>query len=230
MFCRAAILCILDPGSCVHYGLTIKGCMGDLPRIIGLGESARVVTKAILCLSCCQFLEGERSALPTQTPELGGPSTRSIAVVRKPCSAGLFACSAGNFWARGDLLGLCKMPTVKIAAAVAARSDPHAWCGFVLLWEDSRANQVATARVFAAPRLCCCSQILCYSLCFWEGVGWDCCTPACSALSLLLLALPQREETSRCHRCSLLCWRQSQQGKSCPTHNMVRLMESPQLK
>lgn len=81
MSCRAGVLYILDLGSCVHYGLTIKECMGDLPSVIGLGVSAHVLSKAILWLPCCLFLEGERSALPTQTPELGGPHTRSIALV-----------------------------------------------------------------------------------------------------------------------------------------------------
>lgn len=72
--CRTGILCVPDLGPCVHYGLSIKGCMGHLPRIIGPGVSPNAVTKDILCLSCCQFLEGERSALPTQTPELVVPA------------------------------------------------------------------------------------------------------------------------------------------------------------
>lgn len=78
---RAGVLRILDLGSRVRYGLTMKECMGDLPSVIGLGVSAHVISKAILWLPCCLFLEGERSALPTQTPELGGPHTRSIASV-----------------------------------------------------------------------------------------------------------------------------------------------------
>lgn len=136
-----------------------------------------------------------RDLLSPHRPQSWGVPTQGLL----PRSDGFFACSAGNFWARGDFLGLCKMPpgrTVEVAAAIATRSDPHAWCGFVLVWEDSRANQVVIVRVFAAPRLCCCSQIL-YSPCFWEGVGWDCCKPACSALFLPLSAVARCEETSQ---------------------------------